>query len=137
MSAQSRANRRWPVGRIELEGMTSQNPVRNSVLSFALLLVCAAALRIARIVLANVLYGMRPGNHPLQLVLRYARRLRLFFHFTFARLAVAFVPLVAALEMAEKLNAVLPTQCVAPPTHNSFPPGFAQFFATFAAVPCG
>jgi hypothetical protein len=130
MSAQSRANRRWPVGRIELEGASSRNPVRNSVLSIAFLLVCAAALRIARIVLANLLYGTRLGIHPLQLVLRYARRLRLFFHFTFAPLVIAFSPLVAAFEMAEERNAVLPTR-------NSFPPGLAQFFATFAAVPCG
>jgi hypothetical protein len=131
MSAQSRATRKWPVGRIKLEAALSFKEVMNRcpfwtlVLNLAFLFVCAPTRGIARIVTTA-----RSANRPLHLVLRLARRLRAFLHFTFA-------PLMAAFEVLEDTGAVPPTPRVARPKHNSFPPGFAQFFASFAAVPVG
>lgn len=123
MSAQSRATRKWPVGRIELEAMLSRSPLWTMVLNFALLLVCAPTFGIARIAPAA-----RSADRPLHLVLRFARRLQVLLHFTFA-------PLMAAFGAVEDKEAEIPTHCVASPKHNSFPPGFVQYFASFAAVP--
>ena len=123
MSAQSRATRKWPVGRIEFEAMMSRSPFWTMVLNFVVLLVCAPTHGIARIAPTA-----RSADLPLHLVLRFARRLRVLLHFTFA-------PLMAAFGVGVDENAEIPTHRVASLTHNSFPPGFAQFFADFAAVP--
>ncbi len=130
MSAQSRATRKWPVGRIELEVMLSRSPFWTLVLNFALQIVCAPTFGVARIAPTA-----RSADRPLHLVLRFARRLRVLLHFTFAPLVVACATLCAAFGVVEDKDADIPTHCVASPKHNSFPPGFIQFFASFAAVP--
>jgi hypothetical protein len=122
MSAQSRATRKWPVGRIELEAMMSRSPFWTLVLNFVFLLFCAPTRGVARIAPTA-----RSADRPLHLVLRFARRLQIYFHSSFA-------PLAAAFRMAEDTEAEIPTHCVASPSHNSFPPGFVHFFADFAAA---
>jgi hypothetical protein len=129
MSAQSRADRKWPVGRIELEGARNRVVLNNPVLYFALLL-CVPALRLARIVLVFAHLVAQTVHRPLLLVLRSARRLPLLLHCNFA-------PFTAAFGMFEELDAAFPTHGRAFYTHNSFPPGNEQFFASFAAVPVG
>ena len=142
MSAQSRATRKWPVGRIELEAALSfkeramsRSPFWTLVLTLVFEFVCAVAFGVARIVPALAHLVARSVHRPLHLVLRYARRFRIFLHLTFAPLVVAFAHLIAAFGVGEDTEAEIPTHRVALPTHNSFPPGFAQFFASFAAAP--